>query len=163
MSAPTRKPSAKKPAVKRSPRAAKPTPEVLDEELTEEELAELAEKPAEDDDGEIRPVVIGKRGRKGDTKGELTTIFELDEVKYQIPKEPSPALALRFLRDLSRHGRLVAVERMAFTLLGENALEALAASPDVEIEDVADVFTIVGRIFFESETYRKLMAATDPS
>lgn len=171
MTAPAKKPA--KRAAAKKPRAAKPAavePDVPDvESLSEEELAELAAEPENGregpigEDGQIRPVQIGKRGRKGEAEVEMTTIFELDGVAYQIPKNPSPALVLRWMHDIRKHGQLAAIEKMAFTLLGETAMEALAASPEVEPEDVADVFTIVGHVFFESATYRKLMAAANPS
>lgn len=175
MTAPAKKSAAKKPAAKRSPRAAKPAEQVEPElpelsELSEEELAALAADPAEDtdkgpigSDGEIRPVKIGKRGRKGAPEVEMTTIFEIDDVPFQIPKNPSPALVLRWMHDMRKHGQLVAVEKMCFTLLGDEAMDALASDPEVEAEDVANVFTIVGHIFFESSTYKKLMASANPS
>jgi hypothetical protein len=99
------------------------------------------------EDGSIRPVKIGKRGRKAP---EMVTIFEIDGTEYQIPAKPSPAILIKFMREArsKKIGRNQAVENLLMTLLGQDALDALAESPDVTEEDVADVFTIVGHIGF---------------
>lgn len=166
---------------KRSPKAAKPapTPETAEllGELSEDELAALARTepggggPVQED-GTIRPVQIGKRGRSASSV-EMTTVFILDDVEYQIPTRPNPALVLRWMMDSrmpkgvkvnSKRGRAIAyqaTENVLMTLLGKEALDALAASPDVEQEDVADVFAIVSHIFFGA--HKALQQAADPS
>lgn len=162
MSAPTKRAPVKKAAVKRSPRAAKPAP--VEPELTDADLQALTDdQPDELAPGEIRPVVIGKRGRRGDVPVEMVAIFELNDVPYEIPRNPSAALVLRWMLDTREHGSQVAAETMALTLLGRDALDALAASPEVEPEDVRDIFDNLGAVFFTSDNYRKILAAPDPS
>jgi hypothetical protein len=160
MSAPT-----KKAAVKRSPRAAKPTPKVAEPALTEEDLEALTGDQADDElaEGEIRPVIIGKRGRRGDAPVEMVTLFELDDVPYQIPRNPSAALVLSWMLDVRKVGLGSANEAVGVTLLGEVPLRALAASPEVEPEDLQQIFQNIGTVFFTSENYKKIMGAPDPS
>lgn len=162
MSAPTKKAPGRA-AVKRSPKAAaKPAPVP---ELSEEDLAALSD-PADEEElalGEIRPVVIGKRGRRGDAPVEMVTLFELDDVPYQIPRNPSAALVLSWLLDVQKLGRDLANQRVGVELLGEAPLRALASSPEVEPEDLFEIFQNIGVVFFSSENYRKVMAAPDPS
>lgn len=135
--------------------AAKKAPDV------EPDLSTLADEPAHEgpigEDGEIRPVKIGKRGRKAP---EMVTIFEIDDVEYQIPAKPSPAVLIKFMREArsKKIGRAQAAENLLVTLLGQDALDALAESQDVTEEDVADVFTIVGHIGFGA--FQKLQAAS---
>jgi hypothetical protein len=159
----------KRSAAKKAPvKRAAPTPPPTDVdlgELTEEELAALAETPADDEgpiaeDGTIRPVEIGKRGR---TPNEMVTIFVLDGVDYQIPSQPSPAVLIKFMRE-SRNkkiGAAQAVENLLLNLLGQDALDALAESPEVTEADVGDVLTIVGHIGFGA--LAKLKAAAGNS
>lgn len=119
----------------------------------------------EDDlpEGQIRPVIIGKRGRRGDTAVQMVTLFELDDVPHQIPRNPSAALVLRWMLDTEEHGQAGAALRMGITLLGKDALDKLAASPEVEVEDLSEIFTAIGEIFFTSDNWRKIQAAPDPS
>lgn len=135
---------------KRAPR--KQAAVVAEPETTGADLEALAKELDERDGpigegGEIRPVQIGKRGRKAP---EMVTIFEIDGTEYKIPAKPSPAVLIRFMREArnKKVGRNQAVENLLVTLLGQDALDALAESPDVTEEDVADVFTIVGHIGF---------------
>lgn len=164
---------------KKSPKATRleQTPETvaLVGELSEEELAALARTmPSSDgpiaEDGTIRPVQIGKRGR---APVEMTTVFILDDVEYAIPAKPNPALVLRWMMDSrmpkgvkvnSKRGKAIAyqaTENVLVTLLGQEALNALSASPDVEAEDMADIFGIVSHIFFGA--HQALRLAADPS
>lgn len=158
MSAPTKKAAAKK-----SPRAAKPEAAATEPELSDKELADLAVAAAPPREGEIRPVVIGKRGRRGDTEVQMVTLFELGDVEHKIPRNPSAALVLRWMLDTQEHGQHMAAQNMALTLLGRSALDELAADPEVEPEDIADIFTNIGTVFFTSDNYRKIMEASDPS
>jgi len=152
---------------------AKALAEATGETLTDDELDSLRRAlPSEDGpigpDGEIRPVAIGKRGR---TPNPMTTIFILDDVEYQIPAKPSPALVIKWMRESqvkpgtsakkAKAIRYAATESVLLTLLGQKALDALAESPDVTAEDMADIFAIVGRIFFGAQ--QNLQAAADPS
>jgi hypothetical protein len=156
MSAPTKKAPAK-----RSPRAAKPAETPV--EITDEDLAELTEEPDEPQPGEVRPVVIGKRGRRGDAPVELVTIFEVDDVEYGIPKNPSAALVLSWLLDVQQLGLGDANARLGMTLLGPAPFEALKAAPDLEPEDLRQIFENIGIVFFASENYRKIVEAPNPS
>lgn len=140
MSAPT------KPRKTRSPKAA-PSPEPDVEALR----AELDAAAPVGEDGSIQPVQIGKRGRAGQ---EMVTIFTLDGEDYSIPKNPNPALTLRFMRQARdpKIGAATATGNLMLSLLGQEALDALADSPETSEEDVADVFAIVTRVAFDSIT-----------
>lgn len=109
-------------------------------------------------DGEIRPVQIGKRGRAGQ---KMVTIFTLDGRDYRVPERLGPAAIIKFQKDLRKRGRDHALWELMLTLLGQEALDRLAESPDVSVEDVADVFAIVAHIAFGS--LEKLREASDPS
>lgn len=165
MSAPTKKTASGKAAVKRSPRAAKPAPSPVDEpQLTDEDLEALTDDQADElAPGEIRPVIIGKRGRRGDAPVEMVTLLELDDVPYQIPRNPSAALVLSWLLDVQKLGTQQANFNMGIELLGEQTLAALRTNPEVEPEDLAQIFSNIGVVFFTSENYRKVMEAPDPS
>jgi hypothetical protein len=133
------------------------------EKVTDEDIAEL-QKQLESDEGpigpggEIRPVKIGKKGKKGP---ELVTIFEINGVEHKIPKNPTIAVLIQFLRDARVIGRDQAIENLLTSVLGERNLAALASSPEVDAEDVAAVFTIVSHIAFGAlANFRK---AADPS
>lgn len=128
--------------------------QVADEfEALAQEFDQLITAPAEDgyvpinDDGTVNPVRIGKRGR---TPNPMVDLFELDGVMYQVPEKPSPVVTLKFLREARdrRIGVDKATENLLMALLGRDALDALAESPEVTEEDVADVFKIVGHIAF---------------
>lgn len=162
MSAPTKRTAAKKAPAKRSPRAAKST-KAPEPQITDEDLVALTEEPEEPQPGEVQPVVIGKRGRRGDTPVELVTIFEVDDVAYGIPKNPSAALVLSWLLDVQQLGMQQANTKLGMELLGEAPFEALKASPDLEPEDLQQIFENIGIVFFASENYRKIMEAPNPS
>lgn len=149
-------------ARKRAPKKAAPKPP---EEMSQAEFdAELARLGGDEgpigEDGSIRPVQIGKRGR---TPNRLVTIFTLDDVEYQIPEKPSPAVLIKFMREARNRkvGVAAATENLLVTLLGQDGLDALAESPEVTEEDVADVFAIVAHIAFGA--VKKLQGAADPS
>lgn len=117
---------------------------------TQAPTADLADLPIDPDgpigpDGEIRPVRIGKRGR---TPNPMIDLFELDGRMYQIPAKPGAALVIRFLREYrnKRIGPDLATENLLISLIGQEAWDALAESPEVTAEDVADVLTIVATI-----------------
>lgn len=156
--APAKKaPAKKRAAAKTSPRAAATTAareQVAAEfDALAQEFDQLITAPDEDgyvpvnDDGTVNPVRIGKRGR---TPNPMVDLFELDGVMHQIPEKPSPVLTLKFLREARdrRVGVDKAIENLLLTLLGQDALDALAESPEVTEDDVADVFKIVGHIAF---------------
>lgn len=164
MSAPTKRAAAKKAAVKRSPRAAAAKAPDVEPALSDEDLDALTDDvDAPLAPGEIRPVIIGKRGRRGDAPVQMVTLFELDGVQHQMPRNPSAALVLQWILDVQAMGERTAAFNMGVTLLGQQALDNLKSSPEVEVEDIADIFTNIGIVFFTSENYRKVMAAPDPS
>lgn len=159
---------AKRAAKKASRKAAAPRPgtptraerdaqRIADAEEAIRQLGEMEDSPI-GPDGEIRPVVIGKKGKKGP---ERVHIFTLDDEDYFIPKVISPALMIKFQRDLRRTDRESAVWGLVETLLGKEAIDALAESPDTSPEDLAAVFTIVATQAFGS--LKKLQATSDPS
>lgn len=133
------------------------------EDVAPAALAEL-DGPAQDgpigEDGEIRPIQIGKRGRRAP---EMVTIFTIDDVEYQIPKEPSPGLLLKFMREARSRsvGQDVATMNLLTAMIGDEAVEALSESPDVTIEDIADVMAVVSHVAFGS--IKNLRQAADPS
>lgn len=96
-------------------------------------------------DGEIRPVQIGKKGKAGP---EMVHIFTIGERQHFIPKNPTLAVLIQFMRDARTHGRDEATENLLTSVLGDANLQALASSPDVSEDDVADVFVIVSTIAF---------------
>lgn len=119
--------------------------------------AQAASRPAETVElEEFEPVTIGQ------DDVEMTTIFILDDVEYQIPKSPNPVLALQFQRDARNPeiGRWRATENVLVDLIGQGGLDALK-DPRVSDRDVERVFMIVGRIFFGG--FDRLQTATDPS
>lgn len=153
MTATARKRAAKKTATPAMPE----TQAEFDAEIAR--LSEPGESPI-GEDGSIRPVQIGKRGR---TPNRLVTIFTIDDVEYQIPEKPSPAVLIRFMREARNRkiGVTAATENLLVTLLGQDGLDALAESPEVTEQDVADVFAIVSHVAFGA--VKRLQAAADPS
>jgi len=158
-------PRKRAPAKKTTRAAAAPLAARVDDAELERLQAEVDEALAHDDspvgpDGEIRPVVVGKKGKSGP---EMVHIFTIADVDYFIPKHPSPAVMIKFMREARdrRVGRDAAVQNAMITLLGSEALDALAESPDTDEEDVAKVFTIVAHILFGS--LKRMRAASDPS
>lgn len=138
-------------------------------EITDEDIAKLEAQVDEsfqfDDspigpDGEIRPVEIGRAGKAGP---EMVHIFSIGGEKFFVPKTPSPAIMLRFMREArdKRVGRDVAVERALISMLGKQGLDALAESEETTDDDVANVFIIVGHILFGA--IKRWRAAADPS
>lgn len=138
-------------------------------EITDEEVARLEAQIAEDQrapespvgpDGAIRPVEVGWAGIAGPA---MAHIFSIEGKKYFIPERPSPAIMLRFMREVRdpRVGRDAAVDNAMMALLGKPALDALCEYPQTTDEDVANVFIIVGHIMFGA--VKRWRAAADPS
>lgn len=111
------------------------------------------------DDGTINPVEIGRAGR---VPNELVTLFTLDGKNYKVPQKPSPALMQRFLRDARKHGPAMATSVLLDTMLGEEALDALAESPEVTDEDMARIYTALTHIAF-GKVAKKAEDGQDPS
>lgn len=111
------------------------------------------------DDGTINPVEIGRAGR---VPNELVTLFTLDGKDYKVPQKPSPAIMQRFLRDARKHGPAMATSVLLDTMLGEEALDALAESPEVTDEDMARIYTALTHIAF-GKVAKKAEDGQDPS
>lgn len=131
--------------------------------VTDADIEELQKQLESDDgpigpDGEIRAVQIGKKGKKGP---ELVHIFSIGDTKHFIPKNPTIAVLIQFLRDARTIGRDQAIENLLTSVLGEKNLSALASSAEVDEEDVASVFTIVSHVAFGA--LAKFRKAADPS
>lgn len=94
------------------------------------------------EDGSIRPVKMGKTAR------EMVDVFELDGKMYRVPKRINPMLTMRWQREARTVGQYAATENLLLTLLGQDAVDALAESPEVDEEDIAKVFAIVGHLAF---------------
>ena len=116
----------------------------------ESELARLAT----DDsviaaDGSIRPVEIGKRGRKG---ADQVHIFTLEGTKFYIPAVPNRLVLSNYLRKMRAARTQGAADEatldLLMKLLGRDAVEQLESSPEVAEEDVADVLTAVTKVAF---------------
>ena len=166
MGAPTTATPRKRAAAKKKPTATKAREELVvsDADLArmEEELEGQfrSDEGPIDSEGNIRPVEVGRAGKAGP---ELVHVFTLENVEYRVPKNPSPAIMLRFMRDLRdrRVGQDAAVERAMMAILGKNALDALAESDETTEDDVADVFTIMGHILFGA--LKRWRAMANPS
>lgn len=123
---------------------------------------EIDESPAEIPEG---PVTIGKAGKTGAelAPAKRHDLFSINDVMYTMP-EPTIGHVLKYVRVLRKSGdRLIAAETIGFDLLGDEALDALAASPDASEDDIAAVFAKVGAIFFGSSAYKKIMASAGNS
>jgi hypothetical protein len=133
------------------------------EKVTDEDIDAL-QRALESDDGpigpggEIRPVEIGKAGQKGP---DLVHIFSINGTQHFIPKNPTIAVLIQFLRDARVIGRDQAVENLLTSVLGDRNLAALASNNQVSEEDVAKVFVIVSHIAFGA--LAKFRQAADPS
>jgi hypothetical protein len=151
---------------KRAPRktaaaTAAPTPPEQQPDFDpDEELAKLFGGPEGPiaEDGSIRPVEIGKRGR---TPNPMVDLFTLDGGKsyYQVPAKPPAMLAFRYQEQLRKCLRIknpvaqkaameLATREMFVALLGQDALDALAESPEVTDEDVEDIFGAIAHLCF---------------
>lgn len=152
---------------KRAPKKAAKKNPLADEALSGVDLdaavAELREVEARvvNDDGSINPVEIGKRGR---TPNPMVTLFVLDGVEYQVPSKPSPALMQRWLRDVRKKGASAATAMLLDTMLGEEALDALAESTEVDEEDMLGIYTALTHLAFGRFAQAKDgETASDPS
>lgn len=130
----------RKRAAKRAPApAAAPVPKSVSDEA-----AELV-KEFEQQDG----VVSHKISKKDRKTVKMVTVFELDGREYQVPAKPSPALIIRYLREARKIGQAQAGLNALHGMLGEEAMDALAESPDVEDEDIAMIYKGVAKVFFD--------------
>ncbi|NUU26110.1 MAG: hypothetical protein HOV68_32110 [Streptomycetaceae bacterium] len=58
---------------------------------------------------------------------ELVELFSIDGQAYFVPRDPSPAVALRFIRAAQVAGMELALAELLVEMLGEEAYEALAS------------------------------------
>jgi hypothetical protein len=128
----------------------------IDESLAE--LGYMGEQGPIAEDGSIRPIEVGKRGR---TPNPMVDLFTLDggESYYQIPAKPPAMLAFAYQEDLRRTLRIkdpkrrkaaqdLATQALFIDLLGEDALLALRTSRETTDEDIADIFAAIAHVCF---------------
>ena len=56
---------------------------------------------------------------------ETVDVFSLDGVTYTMPKEPRPAIGLRFVWEMKTAGEMDAVSNLLIATVGRDAFEAL--------------------------------------
>lgn len=131
----TATPKQKKPTSPKPPRSL----EELDEQLA------AIDPSVFDENGNIAPLDLDERE---DAPAEH--LFTLDGRKYMIPAEVPPILTMTFMREARdpRIGREYATERYLNAVLGEENLDVLSRSRKVSTEDIAVIYTAVGRKAF---------------
>lgn len=70
-------------------------------------------------------------------------LFTLDGKTYTMPADLRPAVVLRFFGDVRKHGYEQAWAVLMSSSLPEDAMNALAESPKVQPEHIAQVMSIV--------------------
>lgn len=78
-----------------------------------------------------------------DDHGDRLTLFELNGKAYTVPKRVGPNVALRYLRDVRRHGPEHAIAGIMEALLGREAMDALADYDDLTEEQLEQVMEAV--------------------
>jgi hypothetical protein len=109
-------------------------------------------------DGSIRPIEIGKRGR---TPNPMVDLFTLDggETYYQVPAKPPAMLAFAYQEDLRKTLRIkdpkkrkaaqeLATQQLFVDLLGQDALDALRTSREVDEKNIEDIFAALAHLCF---------------
>lgn len=76
---------------------------------------------------------------------ERIELFSINGRSYSIPKRPGPNVALRYLRDVRRHGREHALAGILEAMLGTEGMDALADYDDLTDEDMDAVMAAVER------------------
>ncbi len=74
---------------------------------------------------------------------ETLVLFSLNGRDYTVPKRVGPNVALRYLRDIRRHGQEHAIAGLMEALLGAEAMDALADYDDLTEEDLESVMKAV--------------------
>lgn len=82
---------------------------------------------------------------------ERELLFTIGGTPFYMPKDPSPQLGFKMLRDTKRHGQMYAIATLIEELLGPQCLDALADTPDMTKEDwdvIADILSekVLGRV-----------------
>lgn len=131
----TATPKQKKPTLPKPPRSL----EELDEQLA------AIDPSVFDENGNIAPLDLDEREDAPEEH-----LFTLDGRKYTIPAEVPPILTMTFMREARdpRIGREYATERYLNAVLGEENLDVLSRSRKVSAEDIAVIYTAVGRKAF---------------
>ncbi len=87
------------------------------------------------------PVRISTEGAALDDEREA--IFYIDDREYTIPKRIRPNYAIRYLNDLRHRDSEYAVAQAMADLLGEEAMDALAACDHVNEEQMDQIMAII--------------------
>jgi len=77
---------------------------------------------------------------------EMLTLFYLDDEPYQVPKNPPPTYALRYLKLLRTEGQVVAGAYMLETMLGAEGYEALMNYEQLTTDQMDFILTAALRI-----------------
>jgi hypothetical protein len=70
-------------------------------------------------------------------------LFELDGVKYLVPRKPGPNVALGYLRDVRNHGQEYARAGLLERFIGAEGMDALADYEDLTDEDLEKIWALV--------------------
>lgn len=95
----------------------------------------------------ITPVVIDSENIP---EIEMVTLFTIDGTEYKIPKELRPNIAVAFLRDIAQVGLDTALARAMIRVMGQEAVDALAACEAVSGDDVARIMSIIEQQLFST-------------
>jgi len=69
-----------------------------------------------------------------ESSGETVDVFSLDGVTYTMPKEPKPAIGLRFVWEMKTLGEMDAVANLLTSTVGADAFEALSRADGMTAE-----------------------------
>lgn len=75
--------------------------------------------------------------------GDRLVLFELDGVKYYVPRRPGPNVALGYLRDIRRKGEEYARAGLLERFIGRAGMDALADYEDLTDEDMERIWGLV--------------------
>jgi len=78
-------------------------------------------------------------------------LFTIGGTPFYMPKNPSPQLGFKLMRDTKRFGQIHAIATLIEELLGPNALDALADAPNIGDKDwevISDILAdkVLGRM-----------------
>jgi|SRR5579872_5505107 len=77
---------------------------------------------------------------------EMVTLFEIDDVKYEVPQNPSPTVGLRYLHILNDEGEQKAAYFILTKMLSEEGYEALMNYEQLSQDQYDFVLTAAVRI-----------------
>lgn len=118
------------------------------------------ENPQDGEDAQDQPVVLGRGVDPGEPApnvpvpapaaeapnapaGDRLVLFELDGVKYYVPRRPGPNVALGYLRDVRRKGEQYARAGLMERFIGEAGMDALADYEDLTDQDMERIWSLV--------------------